>query len=141
MATVAKVARSREGWKLPTAITLRAGIGAREVEEDSRSSTTGEVNEKRAFQHEVDTSASTTSSKSEEYTSVSLLARNTTLRAVGHSPHEREMTGEQANVHGERRLLPMLKTPVSKYAKLSRIFVRKSEVPVPPMTPSFMHDP
>ena len=57
MATVAEAARSREGWKLPTAITLRAGIGAREVEEDGRSSTTEEVNAKRALQREVDTSA------------------------------------------------------------------------------------
>ena len=57
MAMVAETARSRGGWKLLMAITTRVGIGAREVEEDSWSSTTEEVNEKRALQHEVATSA------------------------------------------------------------------------------------
>ena len=87
MAMVAETARSRGGWKLPMAITTRAGIGAREVEEDSWSSTTEEVNEKRALQREVYTSASCHRISLKSQTSVSLITKNTTLRASSQSPH------------------------------------------------------
>ena len=69
------------------------------------------------------------SCKPEEQTSVSLIVKNTTLRAGSQSPHVREMTGEQANIHKRTRAAPNAQNTCRQVLFTRKNFVPELEVP------------